>query len=140
MKIEGNKIIADEGMVLIRKSDNLFVGKQIGLGYTWYVRGKKLDTARLEVPEDYTEIEEAELDERIMISGMAWPAPEADYSVLKDYLVKVKYSPEDQIAILCNLQLNPNNATYRQKYEEMQEWRQLAGNVALEYLEKLAGG
>ena len=57
MKIDGNHIIADEGKVFVRKSDGLIFGEEIYLGYTWYVGGEKLDSPKLETPNDFDEID-----------------------------------------------------------------------------------
>lgn len=60
MKIEGNKITAKEGYVLQRIFDNLIVGKEIFLGYTYIIGGKDLPKPLLELPEHYIEIPEME--------------------------------------------------------------------------------
>lgn len=60
MKIEGNKITAKEGYVLQRIFDNLIVGKEIFLGYTYSIGGKDLLKPILELPEYYIEIPEIE--------------------------------------------------------------------------------
>lgn len=57
MKIEGNKITAEEGKVFRRKSDGFIYGNEIYLGYTYYLNGEKLDEPHLEVPEDFEEVE-----------------------------------------------------------------------------------
>lgn len=58
MKIEGNKITAEEGYVLQRLFDDLIVGKEIFLGYTYSIGGKDLLKPLLELPEHYTEVVE----------------------------------------------------------------------------------
>lgn len=135
MIVNNNEIIAEEGKVLIRIADNLVLGKQVYLAYTFKVNGKELDEPKLEVPSDYTEINEEELEGRIIIAGMYWPAIEGDYATLVDYLIKIAYSPEDQIAILCNYQLSPTNDKYLREYNEMQDWRKLCKETAKNYLE-----
>lgn len=127
MIIDGNKITADEGKLLLRKADNLLFGKELILGYTWYINGELINPPHLEVPEDYRD------SDYIEIEGNPYPVTSFDYSYLKDYVVKLKYSPEDQIAILCNIQLDPTNKNYIQKYNDMQNWRQVAGEVAKQY-------
>ena len=57
MKIEGNKITAEEGKVFKRKSDGFIYGNEIFLGYTYFIGGQKLSEPHLEVPEDFEEIE-----------------------------------------------------------------------------------
>ena len=50
--------IADEGKVFKRKSDGFIVGNEIYLGYTYYLNGEKLQEPKLEVIEDFEEIED----------------------------------------------------------------------------------
>ncbi len=49
-------IHADEGMVLVRKSNGMIVGESYHLGYNYYNEGVGLSAPRLEVPEDFEEI------------------------------------------------------------------------------------
>lgn len=127
MIIDGNKITADEGKLLLRKTDNLLFGKELTLGYTWYINGELQDPPHLEVPEDYQD------SDYIEVQGTSYPVNSFDYSYLKDYIVKLKYSPEDQIAILCNIQLDPTDENYIKKYNDMQDWRKVAGDIAKQY-------
>ena len=50
--------IADEGKVFQRKSDGFIFGNEIYLGYTYYLNGKKLSEPKLEVIEDFEEVED----------------------------------------------------------------------------------
>ena len=50
--------IADEGKVFKRKSDGFIFGNEIYLGYTYYLNGKKLPEPKLEVIEDFEEVED----------------------------------------------------------------------------------
>lgn len=127
MIIDGNKIIADEGKLLLRKADNLLFGKELTLGYTWYINGELINPPHLEVPEDYLDSDYIEVD------GTSYPVTSFDYAYLVDKIVKIKYSPEDQIAILCNIDLDPNNENYIQRYNDMQEWRAKAKEIAKQY-------
>lgn len=55
-----NKIIkASEGKVFRRISDGFIFGKEINLGYTYYLGGKKLEEPLLELPEHFEEIDES---------------------------------------------------------------------------------
>ena len=63
MKIEGNKITAEEGKVFKRKSDGFVYGNEIFIYYTYLYGGKKLDEPHLEVPEDFEEVEELKVEE-----------------------------------------------------------------------------
>lgn len=61
MRVDPNNekhIIADDGKVFIRKSDDLIYGKEIYLGYTWYIGNVKLTEPHLETVEDFDEIDE----------------------------------------------------------------------------------
>lgn len=127
MIIDGNKITADEGKLLLRKADNLLFGKELTLGYTWYINGELQNPPHLEVPEDYRDSDYIEVD------STNYPVTSFDYAYLKDKIVKIKYSPEDQIAILCNIGLDAQNAQYKQRYDEMQTWREHAGEIAKQY-------
>ena len=53
-------IKADEGKLLVRKSDGQIVGGTIHLGYNYYEAGVALSNPRLETPEDYEEIDKPE--------------------------------------------------------------------------------
>lgn len=127
MIIDGNKITADEGKLLLRKADNLLFGKELTLGYTWYINGELINPPHLEVPEDYRDSDYIEVD------GTSYPVTSFDYAYLVDKIVKIKYSPEDQIAILCNIDLDPDNEEYIKRYNDMQEWRSHAKEIAKQY-------
>lgn len=127
MIIDGNKITADEGKLLLRKADNLLFGKELILGYTWYINGERINPPHLEVPEDYLD------SDYIEINGVNYPVISFDINYLIDYIIKLKYSPEDQIAILCNIELDSDNEYYVTRYNEMQEWRKIAKDIAKKY-------
>ena len=57
-ELNNSHIIAEDGKLLRRISDGLEVGKEIYLGYTYYIGGKKLETPLLEKAEDYEEIDD----------------------------------------------------------------------------------
>ena len=55
----GDRIIkASEGKVFRRKSDGFIFGKEIYLGYMYYIGGKKLDEPLMARPEHFEEIDE----------------------------------------------------------------------------------
>ena len=58
MKVEDRIIKASEGKVFRRISDGSIFGKEINLGYTHYLNGKKLEEPLLELPEHFEEIDE----------------------------------------------------------------------------------
>ena len=53
-------IHADEGKLLVRKSDGHIAGESVTLGYNYYEAGVALNNPRLETPEDYEEIDKPE--------------------------------------------------------------------------------
>lgn len=55
-----DKIIikADEGKIFRRISDGTLYGKEISLGYSYYINGIKLVEPHLDVPEDFEQIDE----------------------------------------------------------------------------------
>lgn len=50
--------IADESKVFKRISDGFIFGNEIYLGYTYYLNGEKLSEPKLEVIEDFEEVED----------------------------------------------------------------------------------
>lgn len=50
--------IADEGKVFKRISDGFIYGNEMYLGYTYYINGEKLPEPKLEVIEDFEEVED----------------------------------------------------------------------------------
>ena len=53
-------IHADEGKLLVRKSDGHIAGESVTLGYNYYEAGVALSNPRLETPDDYEEIDRPE--------------------------------------------------------------------------------
>ena len=53
-------IKADEGKLLVRKSDGWIAGEQVSLGYNYYEAGVALSNPRLETNDDYEEIDAPE--------------------------------------------------------------------------------
>ena len=54
-------LVAQEGKIFRRKSDGVIFGKEISLGYTYYINGQKLVKPLQELPEHFEEIDEQEL-------------------------------------------------------------------------------
>ena len=53
-----NIIRADEGKVFRRIADGQIYGKEIILGYSYYINGIKLDTPHLDTLDDFEQIDE----------------------------------------------------------------------------------
>lgn len=51
----------------------------------------------------------------------------SDYATVKTEMVKKRYSNDDQIAIMLNVQLSEEDKMY---YDKMQEWREFSGYIA----------
>lgn len=59
MKIDqenSNHILADEGKIFRRIADGKLFGREVYLGYTYYLGGKKLEEPFPELPEHFEEI------------------------------------------------------------------------------------
>ena len=56
-------VIANEGKVLRRIGTDEIFGKEIYLGYSYYIGGVKQEPPHLDVPEDFEEIDEPEEEE-----------------------------------------------------------------------------
>ena len=63
--MEDRIIKASEGKVFRRISDGFIFGKEIHLGYTHYLCGKKLEEPLLELPEHFEEIDEPVMEDII---------------------------------------------------------------------------
>jgi len=55
-------IKAQEGKVFRRISDGVIFSNEIDLGYTFYIKNKKLDKPLLELPEHFEEIDDPNID------------------------------------------------------------------------------
>ena len=63
MKLEQRTIttiVAEDGKLLVRKSDGWLAGERHTLGYNYYEAGMPLAEAKLELPDDYIEIDKPE--------------------------------------------------------------------------------
>lgn len=66
MKIDknnNNHMIAEEGKILRRIADGWNAGREIYLGYTYYLGGEQLVEPLLEQPEHYEEVDEVIIEE-----------------------------------------------------------------------------
>lgn len=62
-ELNSSHIIAEDGKILKRKSDGLEAGKELYLGYTYYINGEKLAIPYKEKQDDYEEVD----DETILL-------------------------------------------------------------------------
>jgi hypothetical protein len=61
-----NIIKADEGKVFRRIADGQIYGKEISLGYSYYINGVKLDEPHLDTVYDFEQIDEPQVDDEIL--------------------------------------------------------------------------
>lgn len=120
MIIESDIVKAEEGKILIYKPDNIICGKAARLvTYKGHQR----------TVEDFEEIDE---DLVINIDGTNYTFVDQSYAEIKTFIIKLHYSNDDQIALMLNYQNNPSK--YEQAYQNMQNWRDYAGNIASKYV------
>lgn len=62
-ELNNRHLIAEEGKVLRRISDNWIAGSEIYLGYTYYLHGELLTVPLLELPEHYEEVDEVLIEQ-----------------------------------------------------------------------------
>lgn len=103
MKIEGNVICADEGMILRRKSTQEFLGTSYGCGYIYYLNGKKLDEPILDGPEDFEEVPED--------VQTAWEKRESEkrYPSLVESYIRLRYTSSDEFSIQRQRDVKPKD-------------------------------
>ena len=126
MVVEGSYIIADLGKVLYCTFDGVMYGREVILGYVYYAKGEPLQEAHLLTAEEFIEIE----DPLIAEMKAKYDGKTPSYAEVKSDVVKVRYSYDDQIALMINYQDDPEK--YRKAYEEMQQWRNIASYIAKE--------
>lgn len=78
----GNHLIAEDGKVLRRISDESIAGREIWLGYTYYLNGEKLPTPFEELPEHYEEVDAPE--EVVEVRPEEYETPEGDAVLLDE--------------------------------------------------------
>lgn len=130
MKQEGIKLIADKGKVLYCTFLESNYGREVSLGYVYYDKdGVLLEKPYLLEAKDFEEITDPQI-ENPEPSYFGLPESGFTYANAKAAVVKVYYSYDDQIALMLNYEEYPEK--YEQLYQEMQQWREVAGQVAKE--------
>lgn len=125
MKKLGKKIIADDGKLLVCHWDENCYGKEVSLGYIYYKNGEKLNSPHLLSEDEFYEVIEDEVE---VIDNRCYDFRGETYAYIKTFIIKLRYSNDDQIAII----LNNDEA----KMAKMQEWREYASYIAKKYTEK----
>ena len=114
MKKEGKVIVAEEGMLLRRKSDNMVFGDRAQLGMTWYIGGERLEVPHEEVPEDFEEVTQEQIDEEVRRA----------YGERVDALIRVRYTLSEELALLRQRDEKPDE--YQAYYDYCEECKQRA--------------
>ena len=128
MTKNGNKITADKGKVLYCTFLEANYGREVNLGYVYYDKDRvKLEEPYLLTENDFEEITDPAV-ENPTPSDYGLPEKGFTYADAKATVVKVYYSYDDQIALMLNYAENPEQ--YEVAYNEMQAWRDVAGEVA----------
>lgn len=116
IKTEDIIIKANSGCVLVYIPENIVWGKAARLSM---YKGEILKE------EDFAEIKE---DEVIEIDGANYIFYSWTYSDIVEFIIKLHYTYDAQIATILNYQKDPEK--YQEKYTEMQSWRNYAKEVA----------
>ena len=128
MKQEGIKLIADKGKVLYCIFLESNYGREVSLGYVYYDKeGVLLEEPYLLEAKDFEEITDPQI-ENPEPSYFGLPESGFTYADAKAAVVKVYYSYDDQIALMLNYEEYPEK--YAEAYQEMQQWREVAAEVA----------
>ena len=130
MKQEGIKLIADKGKVLYCTFLESVYGKEVSLGNIYYDKnGILLKEPYLLEMKDFEEINEGDAE---LYNNIIKPLIfNASYADIKTAIIKLKYSNDDQIALMLNYQDDPEK--YYEAYNEMQNWRDKASKLAKKY-------
>ena len=127
MKQEGIKLMADKGKVLYCTFLESVFGKEVSLGNIYYDKnGILLKEPYLLEMEDFKEIDESDIELCENIKPF-----NASYADIKTAIIKLKYSNDDQIALMLNYQ--DDSEKYYEAYNEMQDWRNKASELAKKY-------
>lgn len=118
-------LIAGEGKLLYYPAENIVWGKMARLAT---YKGHQLTV------EGFSEIDETDA---VKIDGMYYVFYNWKYADIVEFIIKCKYTYDAQIALMLNYQEFPDQ--YREKYNEMQEWRKFAKEVAKRFTEKQEG-
>ena len=117
---EDDIIKADPSKILVYIPEELVWGKTARLAT---YKGHQLQE------EDFAEIEE---DDVVEIDGTSYVFCGWEYNDVVEFIIKLHYSYDSQFAIILNYQQDPE--TGKEDYDEMQNWRDFAKEVARKYI------
>lgn len=106
MKVTSNNNITTievekQGLFLRRKSDGLMFGRKLTLGKTYQLGGVILDTPHQEIPADYEEVFSTSFD------GQTLTLAYKPYDDFVDQLIRLKYSVSEELAVLRQRDVKP---------------------------------
>lgn len=82
-ELNNRHLIADEGKVLRRISDGWIAGREIYLGYTYYLNNELLSEPLLELPEHYDEVDEPQTEDTVLLDeNVVWEEVVEDTNAL----------------------------------------------------------
>ena len=126
MNREGNILTASSGKILHCLWDGSDRGRRTALGCEHYRGGERLEKPYLLTEEDFVETDDPWIGE---VSAADLGLKEGfTYADAKAAVVKMRYSQDDQMALMLNYAEDPDG--YGDAYREMQSWRKVAAMVA----------
>lgn len=124
MFTKGNKVYSDAGKYLISKDKRTIALNIIG-NIDDYVEGEINSPLDIEIKNGVIYYQ----------NGKLICSPEKiDYVSIKTKMIKLRYSNDDQLALMLNKDNSEEDAAL---YDKMQEWREWAGRFAKEVMAKL---
>lgn len=116
MKVQDNKIQAEEGYVLFRRMTGENMGEMVYMGAK-------------DVPLDFGEAKVVEVDD---LSYMI--TEDMSYDALVTALIRLKYSLDEELALMANLREDAEG--HKEEEAAFQEWREKCKEAAREALGK----
>ena len=114
-----NIIVAEKGKVLFYKPEQKVWGKSARLAD---YKGHILEES------DFEEVDISNADGFAVIDGLEFDFRNKSYAYIKTTIIKIRYSNDDQIALMLNHEKSPQD--YAEAYAAMQQWRDYAAEVA----------
>lgn len=127
MKVEGNKVIAKEGKILLWNADNSILGIEVYCGKNFWYNGKYISEGIDMTPDDIIEMSYVDIDGKVYTINN-----DNSYDILVSELIHHKYSIDAEISLLNNYYLNGEN----NEFKEYQSWRAKCKEAAKQYLNK----
>lgn len=127
MKVEDNKVIAEEGKILLWKADNSILGTEVYCGKNFWYNGEYIPEGINMTPNDIIEVCYVNIDGKVYTINN-----DNSYDNLVSELIHHKYSVDAEIALLNNFYINGEN----DEFNEYQSWRTKCKEVAKNYINR----